>query len=393
MTATTVDTLLSDPHGAYAVLRRSAPAHRLTLPGGAKVWLVTRYHDVRACLADPRLSLDKHNAGDGWTGFSLPPRLDANLLNMDPPDHSRIRRLVSQAFTPRRVEALRPRITAIAGGLLDQLEHHRHADLITAYAAPLPIAVICDILGVPHADQAQLRAWTDALFSHTSQDPDAAARAVPAIEQFLVDLVRRKRSEPGDDLLTAMISARDADDRLSEDELTSLAFLTFFAGYENSTSLIGNCILALLLHPRVLHAVQTEPAQLRAAIEETLRYEPATPVSIRRFAVQDITIGGSTIAAGDTVLLGLAAANRDPDVFDDPDTFQLRPDGPAHLSLGYGPHHCLGAALAHLETHIAVSELLRRYPLIELATPADQVRWRASFRSRALRTLPVSMTR
>ncbi|WP_432835287.1 cytochrome P450 family protein [Dactylosporangium sp. CA-092794] len=411
MTTAAMDALLADPHGFSATLRASGPAHRLTLPDGSPVWLLTRYADVRAALADPRLSLDKRNSAGGWAGFSLPPRLDANLLNMDAPDHTRIRRLVAPVFTPRRVEALRPRIERTANDLLDRLAAaDTDADLVSGYATPLSIATICDVLGLPDADVDQMRAWTNTLMSPPPDDPKAPARAVMAIERFLVDLIHRKRAEisrkgaerssgeagrasgeAGDDLLTAMITARDADDRLSEEELTSLAFLTLFAGYENSINLIGNCVLALLRHPHLLDDVRDDAGLRRAAIDETLRHEPAAQLSIRRFAREDLAYGPVTIPKGATVLLSLAAANRDPSVVDDPDAFRLRRPSAPHLGLGHGPHHCLGAALAILETDVAVGELLRRHPRLTLAEPSGGPAWRRSFRSRSLSALRVAL--
>jgi cytochrome P450 len=391
MTTAAIDALLADPHALYARLRASGPAHELTLPDGSPVWLLTRYEDVRAALADPRLSLDKRNSAGGWAGFSLPPRLDANLLNMDAPDHTRIRRLVAPAFTPRRVEALRPGIERTANDLLDRLA--ADADLVTDYATPLSIATICELLGLPDADVDRMRAWTNTLMSPPPDDPKAPARAVMAIEQFLVDLIRRKRAEPTDDLLTAMITAHDAGDRLSEEELTSLAFLTIFAGYENSINLIGNCVLALLRRPELLDDVRDDAGLRRAAIDETLRHEPAAQLSIRRFAREDLRYGAATIPKGATVLLSLAAANRDPSVVVEPDEFRLRRPSAPHLGLGYGPHHCLGAALAILGADVAVGELLRRYPRLTLAEPEGGPAWRRSFRSRSLESLRVALKR
>ncbi|GAA4255328.1 cytochrome P450 family protein [Dactylosporangium darangshiense] len=391
MTTAAMDALLADPHGFYATLRESGPAHQVTLPDGSPIWLLTRYEDVRAALADPRLSLDKRNSSGGWAGFSLPPRLDANLLNMDAPDHTRIRRLVAPAFTPRRVEALRPSIERTANDLLDRLAADAEADLLTGYATPLSIATICELLGLPDADADRMRAWTNTLMSPPPDDPKAPARAVMAIEGFLVDLIRRKRAEPTDDLLTAMITAHDADDRLSEEELTSLAFLTIFAGYENSINLIGNCVLALLRRPQLLDDVREDAGLRRAAIDETLRHEPAAQLSIRRFAREDLTYDSVAIPKGATVLLSLAAANRDPSVVEDPDEFRLRRPSAPHLGLGHGPHHCLGAALAILETDVAVGELLRRFPRLTLAEAPDGPAWRRSFRSRSLATLRVAL--
>jgi cytochrome P450 len=383
----TLDALLADPHAFYAGLRADGPAHRVTLPDGSPVWLLTRYEDVRAALADPRLSLDKRNSAGGWAGFSLPPRLDANLLNMDAPGHTRIRRLVAPAFTPRRVEVLRPRLERTANDLLDRLAADAEADLVAAYATPLSVAAICDLLGLPDADVDRMRGWTNTLMSPPPDDPRAPARAVLAIEQFLVELIRRKRTEPGDDLLTAMIEAT-----LSEEELTSLAFLTIFAGYENSINLIANCVLALLQHPHLLARVREDADLLRAAVDETLRHEPAAQLSIRRFAREDLVYGPATIPKGATVLLSLAAANRDPAVVEDPDEFRLRRPSAPHLGLGFGPHHCLGAALAILEAEVAVGELLRRFPRLALAeSPAESPAWRRSFRSRSLASLRVAL--
>ncbi|MFC7549347.1 cytochrome P450 [Plantactinospora sp. GCM10030261] len=384
-----VDALFTDPHGALAGLRAHAPAHRLALPDGSPVWLVTRYHDVRTLLADPRLSLNKRTGSGGWKGFSLPPTLDANLLNMDSPDHTRIRRLVAQAFTARRIEGMRGRIDAVAGALLDRLPATDPVDLVAGYAGPLPVTVIGDLFGVPDDRRTQLRSWTETMIRPPADDPRAAAGAIGAIEGFLIDLVRSRRTEPGNDLLTAMVAARDAADRLTEDELTSLAFLILFAGYENSVHLIGTCLFHLLSRPDLADRVRREPGLAGRAVEETLRFDPPATLAIRRFAAVDLPIGDTVIAAGDTVLLGIASANRDPEVFLDPDEFRLDRSEIPHVSLGHGPHYCLGASLGRLEAEVAVAAFLRRFPGSTLAVPADQVPWQPSFRARALRALPV----
>ncbi|MCW6007347.1 cytochrome P450 [Micromonospora sp. CPCC 205371] len=358
-----------------------------TLPDGSQVWLVTRYADVRAALADPRLSLDKRNAV-GWAGFSLPPALDANLLNMDPPQHTRIRSLVNRAFTGRRVAAMRPRVQELTDELLGALGGGG-ADLIAGLAEPLPIAVIGELFGVPPADRWQLREWTNTMM--TPPSPAAARDAITAISGFFVDLIAARRAAPADDLLSAMIEARDSGDRLSEDELTSLAFLVLFAGYENSVNMIGNGVLALLRAPDQLAELRADPSLLPAAVEELLRYDVPATVAIRRFPVEDLTIGGVAIAKGETVLLGVAAANHDPDRFTDPDRLDLTRADNAHLSLGHGIHYCLGAPLARLEGQIAIGSLISRFPRLALAVPADELRWRPSFRSHALVSLPVTL--
>ncbi|MGW2050145.1 cytochrome P450 family protein [Streptomyces sp. NPDC001858] len=409
------DQLIADPYPAYARLREAGPVHRITGTDGLPAWLVTRYDDVRRALADPRLSLDKRNSRPGgYRGLALPPALDANLLNMDPPDHTRIRRLVSRAFTPRRVAALRAPIRETADALLDAIEPLGRADLIASYAAPLPIAVICDLLGVPPHDRRDFRSWTDALVAPDPAEPSRAKHAVGSMLAFFTRLIADKRQNPADDLLSALIAVRDernddenddeangrkngkADgeavgaDRLSEDELMSLAFLILFAGYENTVHLIGNATVALLGHPGQLAALRADPGLLGPAVEELARYDGPAPLAIRRFPTEDLTIGGVTVPAGDTVLLGLAAAHRDPARFSDPDRLDLGRDATGHLALGHGIHYCLGAPLARLETEIALAALLDRFPRLSLAVPPDALRRRPSMRARGLLELPVT---
>ncbi|MEV4034270.1 cytochrome P450 family protein [Streptomyces umbrinus] len=368
------DGLLTHPYAVYDRLRDTAPVHRVTGPDGSPAWLVTRYDDVREALANPLLSLDKRHAlPGGYKGFALPPALDANLLNMDPPDHTRIRRLVGRAFTTRRVEQLRAPIRRTADHLLDALSTnggpHGGTDLIAAYAAPLPITVICDLLG------------------------------------FFTQLLADKRKEPADDLLSDLIAVRDesgstgndragsdrtGSDRLSEDELMSLAFLILFAGYENTVQLIGTAVLALLQHPDQLVALRADPTRLPAAVEEFVRYDGPALLAIRRFPLEDVTISDVTVPAGETVLLSLAAANRDPRRFPDADRLDLGRDATGHLALGHGIHYCLGAPLARLETEIALAALLERLPDLKLDGDPGDLRWRPSLRARGLLALPVT---
>ncbi|WP_405524380.1 cytochrome P450 [Streptomyces canus] len=384
------DGLLDHPYDVYRRLRDTAPVHRIAGPDGTPAWIVTRYDDVRAALADPRLSLDKRYATAGtYKGFSLPPALDANLLNMDPPDHTRIRRLVGRAFTPRRIEQLRGPIRRTADRLLDALGSHGTTDLIASYAAPLPITVICDLLGIPDEHRLDFRVWTDTLVApDPAAGPAAAKEAVVAMLGFFTRLLADKRREPADDLLSDLIAVRDEGDRLSEDELMSLAFLILFAGYENTVQLIGNAVLALFQHPGQLAALREDPARLPAATEEFLRYEGPALLAIRRFPVEDVTIGGVTVPAGETVWVSPSAANRDPDRFFDPDRLDLARDASGHLALGHGIHYCLGAPLARAETEIALAALLERFPDLALAVPTPK--WRNSLRARGLLELQVS---
>jgi cytochrome P450 len=382
--------LAADPYTLYAQLRESGPVHRITGTDGLPAWLVTRYDDVRRALADPRLSLDKRNAAPGgYRGMALPPALDANLLNMDPPDHARIRRLVSRAFTPRQVEQLREPIQRTADRLLDAIARQEHADLISSDAAPLPITVICDLLGVAPADRPDFRAWTDALVAPDPAQPSRAEAAVGSMLAFFTRLLAAKRAVPADDLLSALIAVRDQEDRLSEDELMSLAFLVLVAGYENTVHLIGNAIVTLLRHPAQLAELRGEPARLSAAVEELARYDGPVPLAIRRFPTEDVTIGGVSVPAGETVLLSLAAAHRDPRRFIDPDRFDIDRDATGHLALGHGIHYCLGAPLARMETEIALAALFARFPDLTLGVAPSELRWRPSMRSRGLVALPV----
>ncbi|MEU6675325.1 cytochrome P450 [Streptomyces sp. NPDC046925] len=389
------DGLIDDPYGTYARLRDTAPVHRVAGPDGSPAWLVTRYDDVRAALADPRLSLDKsHALPGGYRGFALPPALDANLLNMDPPDHTRIRRLVVKAFTSRRVESLRAPIRRTADELLDAVEPLGRADLVAAYAAPLPITVICDLLGVPAGHRPDFRAWTDALITPDPARPQGAKEAVVAMLGFFTQLLAEKRKEPADDLLSDLIAVRDegegSQDRLTEDELMSLAFLILFAGYENTVQLIGNAALALLRHPEQLAALRTDPALIPAAVEEFSRYEGPALLAIRRFPLEDLTIGGVTVPAGETVLLSPSAANRDPRRFPDPDRLDITRDTTGQLALGHGIHHCVGAPLARLETATALAALVERFPRLALDVSPQELRWRPSMRARGLLALPVT---
>ncbi|WNE94671.1 cytochrome P450 [Streptomyces luomodiensis] len=393
-----VDTapMIEDLYPALAALREAGPVHRIAGTDGRPAWLVTRYEDVRQLFADPRLALDKRHAAPGnFSGFALPPALDRNLLNMDPPDHTRVRRLVVKAFTPGRVEKMREPVRRIADELLDAIEADGRADLLAAYAGQLPIIVICDLLGVPQQDRRDFRAWSDALITPDPARPGAAKEAVGSMLRFYTGLIATKRAEPGDDLLSDLIRVRDdesgdGDDRLTEDELTSLAFLILLAGYENTVHLIANSVLTLLDHPQVLQELREDPGGLPAAFDELARYEGPASLAIRRFPLEDIEIGGVTIPAGETVLLSTASAHRDPAHFQDPDVFNPHLGRSGHLALGHGIHYCLGAPLARMETETALAALLRRFPGLRLDVPRERLRWRPSIRARGLISLPVA---
>ncbi|WP_274911248.1 cytochrome P450 family protein [Streptomyces sp. WZ-12] len=380
----------TDPYPIYARLREEGPVHRIATPDGSPIWLVTREVDVRAGLTDPRLSVNKVDSGIGYKGFSLPPALDANLLNIDPADHLRLRRLVSKAFTPRRIEGMRALIHDAAESLADALAAEGATDLIAGFANPLPLVVIGGLLDVPQGDRRRFSRWVGAMFDPAH--PGEVAESVGHIHQFLLHLVAERRTAPGDDLLSGMIAARDEDDRLSENELVSLAFMILFAGTENAQHLISSGVLTLIQHPDQLAALRADPSLLPNAVEEILRFAHPNQLAVRRFPTEDIEIGGVRIPAGDTVMLGICSADRDPARHTDPDRFDIHRDDAQHLAFGHGLHYCLGAALARLEIQIGLGTLLRRFPHLELAVPAEELQWRASFRSHALRRLPIRVT-
>ncbi|GLW89445.1 cytochrome P450 family protein [Actinokineospora globicatena] len=378
----------ADPYPTYARLRADGGIRQVSTPDGAAAWVVTRYDDVRAGLADPVLSVDRSNAGAGYRGFALPPALDANLLNLDPPDHTRLRTLIAGEFTPRRVQALAPAITAAADELLAALPSGSPVDLIAGFAAPLPLRVIGDLLGVPPADRTRFRGWTTTLLTPSPDQPPTAARdAVVAMHAFLVDLVAAKRADPGPDLLSGLIAVRDDEDRLSEAELVSMAFLALWAGYENLVHLIGNGVHALLSAPDQLADLRADESLLPRAIEELTRYDQPLQWAIRRFPTRELDIAGVEVPAGDTVLLGIASANHDDAVFDNPDSLQLRRDPNPHLSYGHGIHRSFGSRLSQVEATAAFTALLARG--FALAVAPDALRWQPSFRNRGLLELPI----
>ncbi|QKW07992.1 cytochrome P450 [Streptomyces sp. NA04227] len=382
---------LADPFAGYGRLRADGPVHRIALPDGSPAWLVLREADVRAGLADPRLSLDKAHSGGGYKGFSLPPALDANLLNMDGADHLRLRRLVAQGFTPRHVEKLRGPVQAEADRLADALAARiaaeGSADVVAGFSQPLPLAVIGDLFAVPDADRPAFSGWVATML--LPEDPRQIPEAVRQIHGYFVDLVAERRRTPGDDLLSELIAARDEGDRLSENELVSLAFLILLAGSENAQHLISGGLLTLLRHPAQLAELRADFSLMPETVEELLRHVNANQTAIRRFATEPIELGGTTIPRGDTVMLSLASAHRDPARYTAPDTFDIHRADKGHLALGQGLHYCLGAPLARMEIDVALSTLLRRFPNLALAVPAEELAWRTTFRTHALGALKV----
>ncbi|MGB8942045.1 MAG: cytochrome P450 [Streptomyces sp.] len=394
----------TDPYPAYAWLRENSPVHRTKLPSGVEAWLVTRYADARQTLADTRLSKNPvHHSEDahakGKTG--IPGERSANLmthlLNIDPPDHTRLRRLVSKAFTPRRVAEFEPRVQELADGLIDRFAGTGEADLIHEFAFPLPIYAICDLLGVPREDQDDFRDWAGMMIRHGGGPRGGVARSVKKMRGYLAELIHRKRLAPGDDLISDLIRASDHGEHLTENEAAAMCFVLLFAGFETTINLIGNGVYALLRNPVQRSLLQDsiqrqDHGLLETGIEELLRFDGPVEMATWRYATQSLEIGGQRIAQGDPVLVVLAAADRDPARFDEPSTLDLsRTDNP-HLGYGHGIHYCVGAPLARLEGRIALATLLKRLPDIQLAVTPDELRWRGGLIMRGLRTLPIAFT-
>ncbi|MFB7714073.1 cytochrome P450 [Streptomyces sp. NPDC056105] len=388
---------MADPFPFYRQLREDGPVRRAVIAGGLEAWLVTRYEDGLAALSDPRLSSDVRDATDPRLLERLPTTeresMLRTMLRSDPPDHTRLRRLVSKAFTARRVAELRPRVQEITDGLLDAIVPAGKAELVEDFALPLPVTVISELLGVPVTDREDFQRWTNDMILQGAEPPDPARtdRAWRQMRSYLTGLIQDKRARPGDDLLSALIATRDEEHQLDEDELIAMAFLLLVAGYITTVNLIGSGIAALLAHPDQLQLLRDDPELLPGAIEEFLRHDGPVNPGIARFAREDVTIAGVAIPRGATVLIASAIADRDPAQFPDPDRLDITRQDNAHLAFGHGIHYCLGAPLARLEGQIAVGTVLRRLPHLSLAVPPGELRWRSGG-LRGPEQLPVTFT-
>ncbi|MFB9735284.1 cytochrome P450 [Streptomyces thermocoprophilus] len=380
------DAFRTDPHPFYAELRARGPVHRVRPPGADpdhETWLVVGYEEARAALADPRLAKDPSKLD---MTFLDEEQIGKYLLSVDPPDHTRLRSLVSRAFTMRRVELLRPRIQEITDDLLDAMLPRGRADLLESFAFPLPITVICELLGVPEMDRAEFRKISTEVVAPAG--PDSEYDAVVALATYLTELIEDKRCAPGDDLLSDLIRTTAEDgDRLSPGELRGMAYLLLIAGHETTVNLIANGVHALLTHPDQLAALRADMSLIDGAVEEMLRWEGPVEAATFRFAAEPLEIGGVRIEQGQTVLVGLTAADRDPARYPEPDRFDIRRDPRGHVAFGHGIHYCLGAPLARLEGRTAIRTLLERAPGLALDGPPGP--WLPGMLIRGMRSLPV----
>jgi cytochrome P450 len=391
----------ADPDELYRTLRREAPVVRVSTPTGLQAWMVTRYADARPALNDPRLSKDTSRFAEILERNSVAPErrrqfaesLAEHMLNSDPPDHTRLRKLVNRAFTVRAIARMRPQIEEIARGLADRMaakaQHEGTVDLLDEFAFPLPMTVICELLGVPEGEHDDFRAWSNTLLSAGPADENAAAGA--AIAEFLARLVSDKGANPGDDMLSAIVKASEDGDTLSANEATSMAFLLLVAGHETTVNLIGNGVLALLRHPDQLALLRSDPGLVPNAVEEFLRFEGPVNLATFRYTVEPVEIGGVTIPTGELVLVSLVSANRDSERYDGAARLDVTRDAGGHLAFGYGVHHCLGAPLARLEGEIAFRTLLDKFPELALAGDPRALGWRQSTLIHGLTSLPVRL--
>ena len=384
----------ANPQAMYEQMRQEAPVYEALGPiTGRRFWFFTRYDDSVAVLKDPRFGKDflKHLtpeqlAEQPQDGAEFD-AVNRHMLNLDPPDHTRLRALVHKAFTPRIIENLRPRIQQIADNLLDAAEGQHEFDLLEAYGFLVPITVIAELLGVPVADRERFRAWTKALLFGISQDD--ARVSVLEFAMYMHEMIEERQKNPKEDLISGLVAVEDAGDKLDRQELLSMIFLLLVAGHETTVNLIGNGTLALLQNRDQFDLLRSDPTLIKSAVEEMLRYNGPVETPTPRWAFEDVQFGDQVIAQGDIVLPSLLGANRDPAYFADPNRFDIRRDPNKHIAFGNGIHYCLGAPLARLEGEIAIKTLVRRLPNLELNAPVESLTWNESILIHGMNALPV----
>jgi cytochrome P450 len=381
--------LPGQPVPEIATISGGRPVFRAELPDGRIVWLVTGYENVRQVLVDQRFSRALAVAPDrARPGFEM---FAAGSVNgMDPPGHTRLRKLVASAFTARRVEALRPQVADIVSELIDAMAGRpQPVDLVAGFSLPLPAQVICEMLGVPATDTAQFHAWSDVIMADWQRDSDEIMTALAGLYGYFGALIQTKRARPAEELMSALIAARDEDDRLSEQELTVMCCTLLIGGHETTANQINLSLLLLLDHPGQVATLRADPGLIPAAVEELLRCSRLGGLPPARVTTEDVAIGEVVIPAGEQVMALFGTANRDPSVFGDPDRFDVTRDAASHLSFGAGVHHCLGAQLARVELQEAFGGLIGRLPGLRLAVPASDLEFKPGMAIHSLRELPV----
>nr|WP_235945768.1 cytochrome P450 [Saccharibacillus alkalitolerans] len=377
-----------DPYPVYARMREEEPIAKLMFPDGQFGWMITRYEDAVDVLKDNRFIKDMTKIfGNGYQSI-----FTSNMLFSDPPDHRRLRGLVQQGFTPKLVESMREHIQQIADGLLDAVEGRSEMSLIDDFAFPLPIIVISEILGVPIEDQDKFRVWSNSIIgASNSEEGPQVYQHMQEFTAYLGQWFEKVRQEPGDDLISQLIMAEEAGEKLSEQEIYGVVALLIIAGHETTVNLIGNGMISLLQHPDQLRKLQEDPSLVKGAIEEMLRYNGPVEFSTSRWAGEDLEFRGHQMKRGDLVVVALDSADRDGEQFADPDLFDITRERSRHLAFGHGIHMCLGAPLARLEGEIAVNTLLRRFPNIRLREDAGELEWRPGMIVRGVKEIPLSL--
>ncbi|MCP3822756.1 cytochrome P450 [Streptomyces sp. A3M-1-3] len=384
-----------NPYPAFQWLRENSPVHEFRFPvGDVRTWIVSRFDDVHALLGDPRFSNDAEAYAsqeflDSGMVLGADTVVSRILTVLDPPDHTRVRKLAMGAFTPRRVAQWKEPTARIVASALDRLEKSENPDAVE-YASAIPAEVIGEILGIPLDRYNDMLDAIDRAF-RPGDDKDAISRAFEEIAEYGRDLIREKRKSPGDDLMTVFIQARDGDDRLNEDELVAMLALMIMAGLDTTRNLIGSAILHLLDHSGQRRRLAEQPELMPSAVEEFLRYDGALTVGLFRFAKEDMEFAGTPLPAGAPIVAALQSANRDPERFTDPDRLDITRNGPRHLGLGHGLHNCLGAALARVEAGIAIPAVFERFPNLALAVPRNEITYSENWLLRGLTALPVHL--
>ncbi len=392
-----------NPHPVLHRMRREAPvlrSHHREM--GDHPWIVTRYDDALFVLTDERLTKDMVKRPHAVIDTSDPMNqaaaaINRHMLTVDPPDHTRLRSLVHKAFTPRMIRQMHDRVQAIADRLTDAMLSSAtgEVDLMHEYAIPLPVIVIAELLGIPQQDQDKFREWSQIIVFDGVKNPESERLAVAALEfmMYFHEMFDTRRAEPQEDLISGLVQVEEAGDRLDHQELLSMVFLLLVAGHETTVNLIANGTLALLQHPDQMQKLKDAPGLIETAVEEMLRYDGPIGVSTMRWAMEDITLRGVTIPAGEMVTASLLGANRDPDQFPDPDRFDITRKPNRHIAFGHGIHYCLGAPLARMEGAIAINTLLRRLPGLALNTAPESLHWNETLLLHGMESLPLRFTR
>lgn len=389
-------TFKTDPFPTFAAMRAEAPIYAHHPPDGGTIWYITRFEDVTAVLKD-----NDHFVKD--VRHSQPPDapkrrksamhrlINENMLFADPPDHTRLRALVNQAFTPRRVAQMAVQVQTITNELLSAIARVGEADLIASFALPMPVRIIAELLGIPAADQAQVADWSQAIISPGSRNLNYKMRKqkVRAFVDYLGEMFALRQQRPEDDLISALVQAEESGERLNEAELSSMVALLLVTGHETTVNLLGNGALALLQHPQQLAILRERPGLWETAVEELLRYDGPVETSTTRWVQADFEFRGHKMHRGDVVRVVLASANRDSCRFSQPNVLDVERSDNRHLAFGMGIHYCLGAPLARLEGKIGLQTLFTRFPTLQLAVSADQLEWRSGVLFRGLKQLPV----